>query len=157
MIFSGIIPKKLISSWKENQLNRSKSIPQFYISVEGWRIDSEIHTAKYTIEIGLKTENGVMIFLIEKRFSDLRFLHQSLIKNEEIKEFLPLFPPKKLFGSNDISFIRNRLLDLKTYFHRLSSITNITKSIDFIECFSFVDIYQKWQEEILQEINSSKN
>ena len=144
----------MIANWKENQLNRCKSSPPFYISIEGWRMDNRMRTAVYSIEIGVKTEKDVMIFCSEKRFSALRAVHKGLVKYDDIKPLLQCFPPKKCFGKNEIEFVRKRLSDLKKYFDHISSIPRLSRCSAFNDCFSFLNIEQLWNEEVVHQLEA---
>ena len=135
MSFSTSLPLSLLASWKINQLNRCYSVPQYYISIEGWRIDKQLKTTIYTIEIGVKNENNVLLFNIEKRYSELRIIHKILSNNSKIS--LPIFPPRKFFGNFNEEFIRSRHYGLKKYFEGISSINNIDQPLLLNDLFHF--------------------
>ena len=152
MNFSGSVMLSSIASWKENAINRCPTVPQYYISVEGWRHDNRIKTAVYSIEIGLKFDENVLVFTCERRYSDLRGLHKDL---EKTNSNLPAFPPKKMFGKNDVDFVRSRHRQLHSYFERLPQDFRVEKNAYFIEFFGFNRIRERWSNCVQERLAST--
>ena len=153
MNFSGTVLLSSIASWKENAINRCPTVPQYYISVEGWRPDKRIKTAIYSIEIGVKLDECVLVFTCEKRYSDLRGLHKDL---ERANSNLPAFPPKKVLGKNDVEFVRSRYRQLHYYFDHLPRETRVEKNVYFIEFFGFNEIRKKWSNMVQTRLASAR-
>ena len=133
MTLCQLIKSSSLSRTKLEQMSRSKTIPAFYLSVEGWRLDLKLGTVYYTVEIGIELEQEVVLTEKEYRYSDLLKFHKLL---ESHLNNVPSFPPKKIFGSKDQSFIRKRQTDLQKYFSKISEIENITRFPPFISFFN---------------------
>jgi len=142
MEYVAVLPITNLAQWKVNQINRCLTTPQFYVSVEGWRFDNEIRTALYMIEIGVRTEDNVLLFMTEMRYSELRIITKGLPGEKS----LPFFPPKKFFGSTSIEFVKSRHISLKKYFERISSIKKIDQINEFEKLFHFSAIRDQWDK-----------
>lgn len=141
-----------LAQWKVNHINKCQSVPAFYISIEGWRMSKEINTALYSIEIGVKNgADDVLLFKVEKRYSELQKLHKAVSKVRSVQE---QFPPKKLFGSNDFGFIRERQKQLQKYFESYSDVNKLDLIPEFNQCFMFTQIKNEWQHETRKSIRS---
>lgn len=130
-----------LSSLKIRKLRHCPTLPQFYVSIEGWRFDKRLKTALYIFEVGVLYDEGVMIYRSEHRYSELYRLHKALSKLNNVNNN---FPPKKLFGSKDADFISERYQQLYNYFEGISEVKYIDQIPEFNNCFKFSELKQKW-------------
>lgn len=81
-----------------------------------------------------------------ERYSNLKTLHD-LLRKETTSSTFPKFPPKKFFGSTDEKFLKQRQVELNTYF---SSIFNNKE-------FSQLPSLKKWINDALNKNSTSSN
>lgn len=136
-----LVPLQSLPSSKVKRLRTCPTLPNFYVSIEGWRFDKTLRTALYIIELGVLYDDGVMIYRSEHRYSELYKLHKALSKSNDIYS---AFPPKKLFGSKDVEFSSERYQQLWSYFDKVSEIRHIDQVPEFNSCFKFSELKHKW-------------
>ena len=139
---------------KQDQLQNCKTIPHFYLSIEGWRYDSTIKTYLYTTEIGLDCETVIMTYKFEKRYSQYNKLYKTL--NQEISGLKSGFPPKVLMINHDIEKVRNRQRGLQNYFSQFSAVDDILKHEDFNKFFSFDCLKDLWLDTVTKRSIADK-
>ena len=83
-------------------------------------IDYTLSTDHVEYTILIKDSNNDS-WAIKSRYSQLRSFHKKLIETYAQSVSLPEFPPKKVFGSKDPSFIYQRQKALENYFNNLLS------------------------------------
>jgi len=144
MTESHLVKSSSLSRTKLDQIGRCKTIPPFYISVEGWRFDTNQQAIFYTIEIGIELEQEVLVREKEYRYSELAKFHKQLVSHFPV---VPDFPPKKFFGSTDQAFVRKRQTDLQKYCSQLSDIENLTRFPPFVSFFQYQSLKSRWAAE----------
>ena len=132
-----------LSKKKVDMLKRCKSIPSFYISVTGWRWDSIINSAQYSIEVGFEIEENVLVMQTEKRFSELRKLYTEILSFFNHQQ-IPKFPQRRIFMNSDPDVIRERQLALNDFVMKVSTINGINMFSPFIRFFSLEKLQEKW-------------
>lgn len=129
------------------QLKNCPCIPCFYISIDGWRREEKNNSILYTVEIGMELEDHILVLQTEKRYSELRKLHISMISHFSGKFSFTPFPPKSFFNQNDLIFIRNRQKALQEYCHQISMIDGITRFPPFVDFFQYKRMKEIWTKE----------
>jgi len=116
-----------ISEDKIQQLSLSQSTPPFYLSVEAFEIDQTINVTFYTIEIGFRNGEEVIMHTVTKRYSSLEKLDKAIKSSDLNTTQLSDFPKKRYFGNTDRTFIRRRVQKLQEYLSCVSKIPGILK------------------------------
>jgi len=104
---------------------------------------------EYLINISDKA-SGNNIFFSEK-YQNLRFLYEQMKKESKQKK-LPSFPPNKLFGYEEESFVIQRAKDLDSFFQQIISNNSFSK----IPCFKNF-IFSNLQRNPLNQNNENKS
>lgn len=160
MVYRTLINFSQLASWKSKALRKSKSLPEYYISVESWNYDQKQKYVLYTVEIGvlLKIDKGeyVMIFTFDKRYSELRAIYKSIRKSLTDETNHPPFPPKKYIGNLDREFITDRFQKLQNYFSELPLKFRVETDNEFTERFSYSTIYSMWRSGIEAAIHNKE-
>ena len=95
-------------------------------------------------ELSIQFDDDIS-FTVQKRYSELKTMHDSLRRETNSNSF-PKFPPKKFFGIYTEEFLKKRQQDLDAYFQA------ICKSSEFSKLPSFV----KFIDDCLKSQNDNK-
>lgn len=128
---------------KRGQLITSVSTPPIYISIEAYRYDERLQTTIYDIEIGIQQGHSVVISQVHHRFSALLEFDRTIRPFFNMYPHLLPFPPKKLFGKNSPSFIKERVYKLEQYLDHLGKVPGLPSSPSFVKTFGvYLDVCQ---------------
>ena len=95
-------------------------------------------------ELSIQFDDDIS-FTVQKRYSELKTMHDSLRRETNNNSF-PKFPPKKFFGYNSEEFLKKRQQELDVYF------TSICNSPEFSQIPSFI----KFVEDCLKSQSDGK-
>ena len=123
------IPLPLLTINKLALLEKSTNTPPFYILIEGTNVINDV--VFYDIELCLQDDKNAVLNRITRRFSQIEKFHQAIKKVLEPKIKLPKLPPKKIFGTTNADFIKERKDALQAYFNFYPTVQRIV----------FVEIY----------------
>ena len=132
------IPLNSLSQRKLSQLQSSIAIPPMYISVEGFELVNDLNAILYNIEIGLQKNQTVYAKICQRRYSSLQELDNSIRSQFHDSPYLLPFPPKKIIGNKDPSFIEQRANQLQIYLENLIKIPGVCTSSLFTHFFDFI-------------------
>lgn len=133
------IPLPLLTINKLALLEKSTNTPPFYILIEGTNVVNDV--VFYDIELCLQDDKNAVLNRITRRFSQIEKFHQAIKKVLEPKIKLPKLPPKKIFGTTNADFIKERKDALQAYFNFYPTVQRIV----------FVEIFQVFFELINME------
>lgn len=131
----GDFPITELSQKKSSQLNLAISIPPMYISVENYNFDKEFNAVFYTIEIGIQKGTNVCVHTVTKRFSALQEFDSQIRSNFSESRYLLPFPPRKIFGNLDPSFLEKRAEQLQNYLGNLVRVAGLCETTVFRRFF----------------------
>ena len=131
------IPINSLSQGKLSQLFLSVSDPPIYIAIEERTFDQEENTYFYTMEIGIEdlSSRTVDVHYVTKRYSSIYNFDREIRKAFKCYKFLLPFPPKKIFGNKNPSFIQKRQEQLQNYLSNLNRIPGLCETDSFKNCF----------------------
>ena len=110
-----------------------------YISVEGYKVDDEIKTAVYEIEVGIQSSQSVNTHTIFRRFSALKTFDTQIRAQFGNSQYLLAFPPKTFFTNTSREFLDQRSDQLQKYLASLVKIPGLSSSQIFIQFFEIDD------------------
>ena len=139
----GEFPITELSQKKSAQLNLAVSIPPMYISVENYNFNTDFNAVFYTIEIGIQKDTKVCVHTISKRFSALQEFDNQIRPNFSESRYLLPFPPKKIFGNLDPSFLEKRMEQLQNYLGNLVRVPGLCETSIFRRFFEISEEFIK--------------
>lgn len=110
-----------------------------YISVERYKIDDEIKTAVYEIEVGIQNNQSVSTHTIFRRFSALKTFDTQIRSQFGDSQYLLSFPPKTFFTNTSHEFLEQRSDQLQKYLASLVKIPGMSSSQIFVQFFEIND------------------
>ena len=131
------LPLSSLAQMKLSQLQSSIAIPPMYISIEGFELVNDLNAILYNIEIGIQKDQTVYAKVCQRRYSSLQELDASIRSQFHDSPYLISFPPKKILGNKDPSFIEQRANKLQVYLENLIKIPGVCSSSLFTHFFDF--------------------
>lgn len=124
---------------KYRQLHNPSVSPSMYVSVEGHTFDESSNAVFYHIETGVKKDDSVVTFRVNKRYSELRKFDKLIRLLFKGSEFSSEFPPKRIFGNKDPVFIEKRADELQNYLMALFKVSGVASTPHFYRFFGIDD------------------
>lgn len=119
------IPVASLSQKKYAQLESAISIPPMYLSIEKYELVQDINAVVYEIEIGIQKSKNVYTHKVNRRYSALEEFDRQIRPQYSNSKYLLPFPPKKMFGNKDPSFLEQRSSQLQQYLASMIKIPGV--------------------------------
>lgn len=124
-----------LSQKKRAQLRWAIRTKPMYISVENYSYDKTAGAYFYTIELGEQCGSMVNIRRVSMRYSQLYDFDRTIRPNFKDCRFLLNFPPKKIFGNKEATFLEKRFEQIQMYMGNLIRVPGVCDTDVFKSLF----------------------